>query len=84
MFVCFCAVDLSNPDTEVALNLICVSEATRKNHEHPNRTRSLKDYVDEVNKSKRNHKDANKTDGDNSKTYLDKKNTNSKLGKYFV
>lgn len=65
-----------DPETEVALNLICVDESTRKAIEIPIRPRPVKDLINEVRKSG----EMIKSDPEH-KTKLASKDLNSKSGK---
>lgn len=62
-----------DPESEVALNLICVDEASRK-------PRPAKDLINEMRKSKNTSNDLIKSEVE-YKTNLDSKDLNSKTGK---
>lgn len=69
-----------DPESEVALNLICVDESSRKAIEIPIRPRPAKDLINEVRKSKNTSNDLIKSEIE-YKTNLASKDLNSKTGK---
>lgn len=51
-FICNLESGVEDADTEVALNLICVDEASRKTIDIPIRPRPVKDLLDEMHHKK--------------------------------
>lgn len=65
-------IESADPETEVALNLICVDESTRKPIDIPIRPKPVKDLLNDVNQLKKISHEPIQSDAD-AKTKLDSK-----------
>lgn len=73
---------MDDPETEVALNLICVDETTRQTIDVPIRPRPIKDVKNEVHKRHHRPNEVIKIDLElKNKQRLDRSNANMKSGK---